>query len=417
MKDCELNRTISKNVLIITSDFLPIPSANGVCAYNLSKALIERGYDVDIISNQAYRQSKREKIEGISIHRIPLLYFSKYIDNRKIQTFFWRFNLFFHIFMYPLVSISAVYRYAHTAKKIVQQKKTCILISINNPLIGCLSGVYAKRKYGSKLKLVVYDVDSFSNTLEGRYISLAKKRKMMWRWEKLVFQSADLAIIMRNHEQHYNQEKYKQFKHKIKVANFPMLYTHLPDQQKKQNTDDHMINCVYLGTLSQIYRNPKRACEVFSKIANTNLLFYGKTDDERLLFGKFEEVTQGRICHKGMVSFIQGQKLLQDSDILISIGNCDSDMIPSKTYEYMSFCKPIIHLYIFKEDPVIPTLNQYPNALLLDANESVQTLVEQTKAFLDKYSKISVDPKMIRELFYESTPEFSIDLIEEFFTL
>ena len=118
-----------------------------------------------------------------------------------------------------------------------------------------------------------------------------------------------------------------------------------------------------------------------------------------------------------MVSFLQGQESLQNADILISIGNRDSDMVPSKTFEYMSYCKPIIHLYIFKEDPVIPTLNQYPNALLLDANESVQTLVEQTKAFLDKYSKISVDPKMIRELFYESTPEFSIDLIEEFFTL
>ena len=118
-----------------------------------------------------------------------------------------------------------------------------------------------------------------------------------------------------------------------------------------------------------------------------------------------------------MVSFLQGQESLQNADILISIGNRDSDMVPSKTFEYMSYCKPIIHFYILKEDPVIPTLTQYPNALLLDANESVQTLVEQTKAFLDKYSKISVDPKMIRELFYESTPEFSIDLIEEFFTL
>jgi thiamine pyrophosphate-dependent acetolactate synthase large subunit-like protein len=135
----------------------------------------------------------------------------------------------------------------------------------------------------------------------------------------------------------------------------------------------------------------------------------------KTIIEKFSGETQGRIHHGGMVSFLQGQEILQNSDVLISIGNRDSDMVPSKTFEYMSYCKPIIHFYTFKEDPVISTLSQYPVALLLDTNGPIQSLVEQTKEFLSTYSKMSVEPKIIRELLYENTPEFSIDLIEGFF--
>lgn len=404
----------NKKILIITSDFLPTPSANGVCAYNLSKVLMKRGYSVDVISNRKYHQKKLEILDGITIHRVPVQLAAQFIKNKKIQIMVLRVNLLLHFFMYPLVSILGIFRYIHIVNRIIRKKETPVLLAINNPLVACLSGVFSKRKFKEKLKFVLYDVDSFSNTLEGRFISLSKKKKMMWKWENLILRSVDLAIIMRNHKEHYRQERYRQFNHKIKIANFPMLYTHFSNINKHQK-DNQKIECVYLGTLSQTYRDPKIVCDLFSKIPNVNLRFFGKIDNSEIIIKKYSEETRGRIHHGGMVSFLQGQESLQNADILISIGNHDSDMVPSKTFEYMSYCKPIIHLYIFKEDPVIPTLTHYPNALLLDANESVQALVEQTKAFLANYSKTSVDPKMLRELLYENTPEFSIDLIEEFF--
>jgi hypothetical protein len=403
-----------QSIVIITSDFLPIPSANGVCAYNLAKVLMKRGYAIDVISNRGVRQKRTESIDDIAIRRINNQYITPYIRNKNIQSLILRTNLFLHLFIYPIDSICAIFRYFSTTINVIKQNNTSIIICLNNPLLGCLSGVYAKRKFGNKLKFVVYDVDSFSNTLEGRFISLSKKRKMMWKWEKIVFRAADLAIVMRNHETHYNQEKYKQFKHKMRIANFPMLYTHL-SSRPKQRPGSQNIECVYLGSLSQTYRNPNIVCEIFSRIPNVILRFFGRTDNVKTIIEKFSGETQGRIHHGGMVSFLQGQEILQNSDVLISIGNRDSDMVPSKTFEYMSYCKPIIHFYTFKEDPVISTLSQYPVALLLDTNGPIQSLVEQTKEFLSTYSKMSVEPKIIRELLYENTPEFSIDLIEGFF--
>ena len=80
---------------------------------------------------------------------------------------------------------------------------------------------------------------------------------------KLVFHEVDLAIIMKTHEIHYSQKRYQPFAFKIKVANFPMIYTPINDNKNieinKQNS-----NCIYLGTLSKIYRNPEIVCEVFS---------------------------------------------------------------------------------------------------------------------------------------------------------
>lgn len=400
-----------KNIIIITSDFLPTPSANGVCAFNLSKVLMERGYSVDVISNRKCHQKKIEILDDITIHRVPVQLIAQFIKNKKLQILVLRINLMLHFFMYPLVSIFEMFRYIHIVNRTIRKKEITILLAINNPLVGCLSGVFSKRKFKERLKFVLYDVDSFSNTLEGRFISLPKKKKMMWKWEKMIFSSADLAIVMQNHKEHYYQERYRQFNHKIKIANFPMLYTHLSNKQR-QPTKYRTTKCVYLGTLSQTYRNPKIVCDLFSKISNVNLSFLGKIDDSETIIRKYSEETRGRIHHGGMVSFLQGQESLQNADILISIGNRDSDMVPSKTFEYISFCKPIIHFYTFKEDPVIPTLDKYPIALLLDASESIQALVDKTKDFLSANIGKTVDPKMIRELFYENTPEYSIDLIE-----
>lgn len=405
----------NNHILIITSDFLPIPSANGVCAYNLSKVLIEKSNSVDVISNRKYHQKKIEILDDITIHRVPIQLVTQLIKNKKLQTIVLRFNILLHYFMYPLVSILGLLRYIHKVNKIIKQKQSTILIVINNPLVGCIAGVFAKRRFKEKLNFVLYDVDSFSNTLHGKYISLEKKRKLMWKWEKIIFQTVDLAIVMKNHEQHYSQEKYKPFEQKIKVANFPMLNTHSLKKQKLEEMEQSIsIRCVYLGSLSQSYRNPQIACEVISKIQYAKLQLYGKIDNSLKVIEKLTEITDGRIQHCGMVSFLDGQSYLQNADVLISIGNRDSDMVPSKTFEYMSYCKPIIHFYVFKEDPVIHSLSQYPNVLLLDANAPIQALVEKTKDFLSASIGKIVDPKKIRELLYENTPEYSIDLIGNF---
>jgi len=401
-----------ESILIITSDFLPTPSANGVCAYNLARVLIDKGYSVEVISNRRDRLKKIEIIDGVTVKRLNNNTIIRYIKNKNIQLMISRINLLLHLFIYPIDSISAIFRYFITTINIIKSKNTSIIISLNHPLIGCLSGVYAKRKFKGKLKFVVYDVDSFANTIKGQFISQSKKTKMMWKWEKMIFDAADLLIVMRNHEVYYNQEKYIQFKHKMRIANFPMLYKQLLNRQNKQ-TGSERINCVYLGTLSQTYRNPKITCSLFSKISNVDLNFFGKIDNTETIIKKYSGQTQGRIHHGGMVSFLQGQEFLQSADILISIGNSDSDMVPSKTFEYMSYCKPIIHLFTFKEDPVIPILKRYPVALLLDAKKSVQTLVEQIKEFLSTCFRKSIDQKRVWELYFENTPEYSIELMEE----
>ena len=113
--------------------------------------------------------------------------------------------------------------------------------------------------------------------------------------------------------------------------------------------------------------------------------------------------------------FSKAQDLLKNASVLISIGNNSSDMVPSKTFEYMSYCKPIIHFYSFAEDPVISILSRYPIALLLDSNQSIEILTREVQKFLDSYSGKTIDSNEIRRLFFENTPEYYIDIIDTFF--
>lgn len=403
-------------ILLVTDDFLPIPSANGVCIYNLARSLKDRGNSVKVLANRKNSECRNEQIDGISIIRINYLNFIRSIKNKTIQQIVVRANLLLHFSVYPLTSFIALFRYNKAIYTIIKEQQIELVITTNNPFIGCLSGVYAKRKFGTYIKFVVYDVDSFTNTLPGRFLSLAKKRKKIWKWENYILNHADLVLIMRNHEKYYDHEKYKQIKEKIRIANLPMIYPYLSKRQKAIK-GVHGIYCVFIGTISQKYRNPKIVCEIFARISDTNLHFYGKIDNSIRIINRFSEITHRKIQHMGMIPFLEGQAILQCADVLINIGNCESDMVPSKTFEYMSYCKPIIHFFYFKDDPVIDALSRYPAALLLDANEAIQSLVKKTEEFLRSLPEQRVEPKVIQELFSENTPEFSIDLIEEFFTL
>jgi hypothetical protein len=407
-----LKEYISMNpeILIITSDFLPIPSANGVCAYNLAKAFLDKKYSVSVICNRQPNHKKHEIIDAINVYRIYDKYLTINIKNIKLKTFIDRLNLLIHIYIFPLTSIISLVRYVHTTFSLVNKYDIKLLVAFNNPLVACLSGVIAKIKYKNDLRFVVYDVDSFSNTLAGRFLGKAQKKRMMKKWERLVFNTTDQLIIMRNHENHYKQVEYMKYRNIMKVSNFPMLCLNKQEKESISN-DSELISCIYLGTLSKTYRNPIVLCEVFSNLKNTKVHFYGRIDDSEII-SRFSDITNERIIHRGLISFEEGQKKLNMADILISLGNRDSDMVPSKTFEYISYCKPIIHFYTFEGDPVIPVLEKYPLALLLNSNRPINELVEKTAIFIKSAYGKRISTTLVRQLFIENTPEFSVELIE-----
>ena len=403
-------------ILLITSDFLPSPSANGVCAYNLAKVLEERGHNVHVLSPRKLHEPKEEVIEGIPVRRILIHPITESIRNVKVRNFIHRVNIAIHFFMYPLTSVIAIVNYAINIKKLISKCGVNRLITLNNPLLGCLSTALVKRFLRNGIRFVVFDLDSFSNTIEGQYISHDLRDKLLWRWERIILNSADLVVVMDNHMEHYSKQRYYIYREKIRTAGFPVLRIRSTNLKATMPKSQENINCLFFGSLSLSYRNPDVACHVFEGIPSISFSLYGNAADTVKMLNSISSITNGRVTHKGFVPYIRGQELLENADFLVSIGNRESDMVPSKVFEYASFCKPIIHFFFFPEDPVIVAFANYPLLLLLDSTLPINKLIEKVQQFIKETYGCRADAAVIQKLFIKNTPEYSINLIEEFLT-
>ena len=111
-------------------------------------------------------------------------------------------------------------------------------------------------------------------------------------------------------------------------------------------------------------------------------------------------------------------RIIMQNTLLISIGNTDSPMIPSKLFVYMSSCKPIIHFYYNNKDSCLPYLEKYPYSLLLNMNDSMDTNLNKTKLFINNLYFLSEYDyhevfEMLAQRLLRCTPLYTVKKIIE----
>ena len=109
-----------------------------------------------------------------------------------------------------------------------------------------------------------------------------------------------------------------------------------------------------------------------------------------------------------MISHDDVLEKIYNADVLLSIGNKESPMVPSKIYEYMSTGKPIIHFYFYDGDPCIEPLKRYGNALLIKDNDKLSK--DKIFEFLKNFKQLEC--KDIEKMFLTSTPKYTVDLLK-----
>lgn len=401
-----------RNYFFLTDYYLPKPSAVGVCVEAIANELQRRGNRVFVICFGDGLEA--DDYHGVTVIKVKVPSFLASVSNKGFISKFYHFKSVFgkliHINQYPLRSKTLVNRIVSETESIIKSipaNEEIEIIAAYNPIETVIAGEILKTRH-PELIAVYYSADSLSNEKGNNGILSPSKRELLGkRMESRLFNLYDYVLIMECHKAHYSSEFFESYQKKIKDAGFPLIKKNTIASNRIKN--DNKIVFTYAGTLYKKLRNPKAACDFLLELLpeiNGVAYFLGGGDCEEYL-KYYEEASNGRIVYLGMQPHEVALDYINDADVLISIGNKQSPMAPSKIYEYMSTGKPIIHFCSWEGDNCIAPLNQYGNSKIIFEDTAVD---DQMIAFCKSAKAISID--MINEMFFKYTPEYSACLLE-----
>lgn len=413
-------------ITILTDFYYPKPLANGICVHEIAKEFIKRNYYVNIVCFKTLDVKEDNcDLEGInvvyvrnSVFHILREYGEKNI-NKTFGKFVFEIALLIHrveslLFLpiYPMSTPLFAHRYYRKTRKVVQDSNSEILISVYNPIEALYAG-YIIKKHNKDIKWVIYTLDTLSNKVKKKFLPQQFTNDRGWEWEKKLYSKADTIFNMKSHESHYNNDRYKPYKMKMKIVDIPLFKIEKQSKEPECKViKDDKLRFIYTGALDLGFRNPKYLCELileYSRNHNIEMSFYSRGNCENLL-KSFETISNGQIKRYGYVEPAEVERSRNNADFLVSIGNKNTDMIPSKIFEYMSTGKPIIHFYS-GNDSSIKYLEKYPLVLLInekdDFNLNLRKLIDfESRRFerVDK-SKLLLD-------FELNTSKYIVDIID-----
>ncbi|MEH6531466.1 MAG: hypothetical protein V7735_09050 [Photobacterium frigidiphilum] len=172
------------------------------------------------------------------------------------------------------------------------------------------------------------------------------------------------------------------------------------------------VSFLYAGGIDRYQRNPCKVIEFMAGLPQyipytADFFVYGNCIED------VKAVATKNINIHHAISPEQLDNEYKNSNCLITIGNRENDIFPSKIFDCISTGLPIIHFSQSKHDPYYSYLKNYKHSLILPI-DSLSDINNYTKVveFLSYVSNNRIDYTRIYNLFFECTPEYNAKSLE-----
>lgn len=395
-----------KKYIFLTGRYVPRPEATGLCIHKLAKDLASKGCDVETF---CYGDKKDIfEIDGVCIAQLKTPSYMLEKEKTPFNVFVSRIHKLLNFFNYPLRSKKMRNTFVYEVLKTIDESDDIVIIASYTPFeaVSAMKIIKKKAKCHS-IKCCYYSADTLSNEQTDAGILPASYREKKGKKQELsIFKECDLIFIMECHKDHYLSEAFSSIANKIRIVNFPLLDKELYLASMNR---DKVINIAYTGTFYRTIRNPSYPLDCFIKLSDLDykLTLIGGGDCDDIISEK-SRLSNGKIEFLGKRPYAFARNTLMDADVLLSIGNDESPMMPSKIYEYISTGKPIIHFYSWDNDPCLPVLRQYQNAILIKNGECD---IDILRKFIKGHRILKYED--MAKNFETSIPEFTSELIRK----
>ncbi len=377
-----------KKIIFLTEGYKATSLPNAICLKKIVDSLECLGNEVFIISseNKEYEAEKNA------------LYF---VSNQKKISY----NLN-RIIRYPVANKQKVKHYTLLAEQILENNEIDLIVSVVNP-IETAEALRVIKKQNPNVKCCLYEIDPSSNRYKHATTFTQRFLKQRARsWERKAYSCFDTIIHMKSHKEYYSSSFFESFSPKT-------MYLDIPALSFSEKSIDNPIKesgnkcLIYAGAFYKDLRNPKGIIKALVQMS-----FYESIDTYMYINDNmFDDIVKMINNHSEIhvnhyISEEELNKKITDSIALLSVGNKDSDFLPSKIFTYMSTGKAIIHFSFDDYDVAVDYLKRYPKSIILDCNND-----DNGKAIVDFLNSpivdVNVEKEFLRTEFYENTPEYT----------
>lgn len=413
-----------KRILILTSRYLPKPSANGLIVDHIVKEMINRGFNVSCLSVKRSGEIEYEVIDGIKIFRVSPSLYSRIQESdntkifkliKKISKVFRNIKLGLLIFKFPDFDYLQNKKVYKTIDKVLKYEEFDCVIGVFKPYSNIVALKNIRKKYPN-IKCGALYLDLINSLKKPSFMADSIYNYLIDKNSRDVLKNSDFLLIPPQGKKLFIKKRFKQFEDKIHNFDFPTLIDTEEITQVNQGIlSNNTIKITYAGTLDEKYRNPEKLLYLLDKatdkVGNIELIIFGFNDCESI-FEKYKSKKLS-IKNNGIVPHSEVIKTMLTSNYVVNIGNINMEAVPSKIFELFSTGRPIINLISNKNDVTKIYFDLYPNVFEINTFENINNFIENFIDFLLLERDKKIDKKEIQRIFYKNTPAYTVDVIEK----
>ena len=393
-----------KKVLFVLGNYMPTPSANGICVDEIRKDFITQGVETFSLS---CRQIKKQKNTTNDFFiKTPFLYRTLHnISNegliRKIFVSILRIIRNIEtVICYPFVNFSFKHKLYRKIDSLYKKYHFDVIVSVSYPRDAAYATFLFKKKHPD-VKCVSYSLDPFVDERKHNHIKNEYFEKKAFKFEKQIVNYHDLVIVKKEHFDHYDLNYHDEVNKKVFFLGVPLFI-----KRNLKKRDINKIIAVYAGSLWPDLRDPSFIINLFKQSPDYELHIY--TNASKSWLETLSDNVQNikifePVCHEDL------NQIFEQANILVNIGNSIDNAYPSKLIEYISYGKPIITTYKHDKDECKDIVERFSFGLALDEKKKYNNFTKDVMDMLNNYSLRTYDE--LKNAFWEYTPEAVTKLV------
>ena len=410
-----------KKVLFLTWSY---PNTSGsatiLCTHRVLECVASSGkFEVHVLCSRLRSEAKEEVIGDIHVCRFKPSWWvrltSHFLHNNKYR-YFNRILVFAQkvltIPIYPLISPITTIRYYLCAKKLQKRESYSIVVSEHHGLESLITGCLLMRKFKGLQHVAIF-WDPLKGQIPTDRLPKCYTERRIDIVEHFVAKNTKLQISLKSIQGYYklNGDIAEDHRYYLDIPGVLKPEIEVSTIYTKLLLKGH-INIVFSGLLSEQYRDAIPIIRLFNKCEKAeriNLVFFSRGEKDPI--EKEAERFRGRIVYHDYIPLKELHTIYRHVDFLLNISHMNSNMVPSKIFEYMSYGKPIISTYVTEGDSAQKYINRYPDGLCIDLKKTEEENVVALNSFFEnKHSLISYSK--VKEVFGDNTPERFLEVLD-----